>query len=412
MHLLVSAGVALRALRVNALRSGLTMLGIIIGVGAVIAMIAVGAGARARVTEQIQSLGSNLLIVSPGTASSGGVRLGYGSRPTITEEDGSAIAREIPGVRAAAPSVWAGSCCRLVYANLNWWTVVQGTVPEYEAIREWPVARGRYFTYDDVEAAGKVAVLGQTVVANLFGKSNPVGEVVRVGQIPFTVVGVLDRKGQNAFGNDQDDVVLVPITTAKKRVIGPEGPRGETVHAITVKVRDGASLKGVERQIRELLRQRHRLEAFHDDDFRVRSLAETLQAEEQSTRVLSILLGAIASVSLLVGGIGIMNIMLVSVTERTREIGIRLAVGARGTDIQTQFLVEAVTLALIGGTIGIALGVSAAYAIGYFAQWRTVIHPESILLAFGFAAAVGIVFGFYPARKAAALNPIDALRYE
>jgi putative ABC transport system permease protein len=407
----ICAMTALKTLRVNLLRTALTMLGIIIGVGAVIAMVSVGSGAQARVAEQIRGLGSNLIIISPGSASVGGVRKGRGSRPTITGEDAEAIAREIPAVQAVASSVWATGG-QVVYGNLNWWTAVQGTVPEFSEVRERSVAAGRFFTGEEVEDADKVALLGQTVVDNLFGTTNPIGEIVRIEQVPFTVIGVLERKGQNTRGDDQDDLALIPISAAKKRVIGPGGPRGDDVHAITVKVRTGGDLKGAEAQIRDLLRQQHRLSSVQGDDFQVRNLTELLRAEEESIRIHTILLGAIASVSLLVGGIGIMNIMLVSVTERTHEIGIRMAVGATGRDILTQFLVEAVTLALIGGMIGVALGVTASYAISYFAEWRTLVRPGSLVVSFVFAAAVGVFFGLYPARKAAALNPIEALRYE
>jgi putative ABC transport system permease protein len=410
VNLLACARIALRALRVNKLRSILTMLGIIIGVGAVIAMVSVGAGAQARVADQIRSLGSNLIIVLPGSFSSGGVRLGHGTRPTITEEDSTAIVHEIPAVHSAAPSYRGGG--QVVFGNTNWGTIIQGTIPEYEEARQWPAVAGRYFTQEELEGAGKVAVLGQTVVLNLFGGGDPIGTVVRVRQVPLTVIGVLDRKGQSSWGQDQDDIVLVPMTTAKKRVLGPSQPLASSVGAISVRVRDGEDMKAAEQQIRDLLRQRHKLQGYQEDDFWIRNLSEMLQAEEESSRILTILLGAIASVSLLVGGIGIMNIMLVSVTERTREIGLRMAVGARGRDILTQFLVEAVTLSLIGGTIGIGLGLAGSYAIAYFAEWRTLINAQAILLAFGFAAAVGVFFGFYPASQAARLNPIEALRYE
>jgi putative ABC transport system permease protein len=410
VSLLVCARVAMRALRANKLRSILTMLGIIIGVGAVIAMIAVGAGAQARVAEQIRSLGSNLIIVLPGSVTSGGVRLGFGTRPSITQDDAAAIATEIPAVQAVAPSVRGGG--QVVFGNTNWSTVIQGTTPWYEEARQWPVVVGRWFTQEDLEAAAKVALVGQTVAANVFGDSDPLGQVVRVKEVPLTVVGVLDRKGQSSWGQDQDDIVLIPITTANKRVLGPTHPLPTSVNAISVRVRDGENMKAVELGIKELLRGRHRLQPWQDDDFWVRNLSEMLQAEEESSRILTMLLAAIASVSLLVGGIGIMNIMLVSVTERTREIGLRMAVGARGRDILTQFLVEAVTLSLIGGALGIALGVVGSYAIAYLAQWRTLISSQAILLAFAFAAGVGVFFGFYPARKAAGLNPIEALRYE
>ena len=410
MSIFVSARIALRALRANVLRSVLTTLGIIIGVGAVIAMISIGAGAQARVAEQLKRLGSNLVYITPGSVSSGGVRLGYGTRPSITLDDATAISREIPPVLAAAPSVWTSS--QLVYGNMNWWAGIHGTSPAFEDVRSWPVVAGRYFSDDDVETGAKVALLGQTTASNLFGADDPVGQVIRIAHIPFTVVGVLERKGQNARGEDQDDNVLIPITTATMRVIGPGGPQGGAVHGITVKVRDGENVQAVEDQIRHLLRQRHNLQAFQDDDFRIRNLSEMLQAEEESTRVLTILLGAIASVSLLVGGIGITNIMLVSVTERTREIGLRMAVGARRTEILTQFLVEAITLSLVGGLIGIGLGVAGSYVIAYLAGWRTLVNVPAIVLAFGFAALVGVFFGLYPARKAARLDPIEALRYE
>jgi putative ABC transport system permease protein len=410
--LLLCARVALRALRLNLLRSALTMLGIIIGVSAVIATMSVGAGAQAEVMDELRRLGSNLLIVVPGSVSSSGVRLGAGTKAAITEGDATAIAREIPVVEAAAPSVWPGACCQVVFGNMNWWTATQGTTPDFREVRQWPVAAGRYFTRDEVAGADKVVLLGQTVVTNLFGSRNPVGETVRVGQVPLTVVGLLAPKGPNAKGQDQDDMILLPITTVMKRVTGTQWTKEGAVHAITVKVREGADLEAAARQVRRLLRQRHQLQTFQDDDFRVRNPTEMLQAEEESTRILTILLGAIASVSLLVGGIGIMNIMLVSVTERTREIGVRMAVGARRSDIRTQFLVEALTLALIGGLVGVGLGMFGSHAISYLARWRTVVRVEAILLAFGFAGGVGIFFGFYPARKASILNPIEALRHE
>jgi putative ABC transport system permease protein len=410
VNLLVCARIAMRALRANKLRSILTMLGIIIGVGAVIAMIAVGAGAQARVADQIRSLGSNLIIILPGSVTSGGVRLGFGTRPSITQEDAAAIAREVPAVHSAAPSVRGGG--QVVFGNTNWSTSIQGTTTSYEEARQWPVAAGRWFTQEELEGAAKVALVGQTVAANVWSGGDPVGQVVRVKEVPLTVVGVLDRKGQSSWGQDQDDVILIPITTANKRVLGPTHPLPTSVNAISVRVRDGEDMKAAEQQIKELLRARHRLQPWQDDDFWIRNLSEMLQAEEESSRILTMLLAAIASVSLLVGGIGIMNIMLVSVTERTREIGLRMAVGARARDILTQFLVEAVTLSLIGGALGVALGVGGSYAIAYLAQWRTLISTQAILLAFAFAAAVGVFFGFYPARKAAGLNPIEALRYE
>jgi putative ABC transport system permease protein len=407
---LQSSRVALRALRVNKLRSALTMLGIIIGVGAVIAMVGVGAGAQARVAEQIQSLGSNLIIVLSGSTTSGGIRLGQGSQLTITEEDAAALAREVPAIQAAAPSMRGNA--QVVYGNLNWATGIQGVTPEYAEVREWGVSSGRFLTPEDLDGASKVVMLGQTTAQNLFGDSDPLGQVIRIKKVPFTVIGILDRKGQNSWGQDQDDVALIPLSTAKKKVLGVSQANARSVGAISVKVRTGEDMSEAEAQMRALLRQRHRLQAYQDDDFTLRNLSEILQTQEESSRVMTYLLAAIASVSLLVGGIGIMNIMLVSVTERTREIGLRMAVGARGRDILMQFLVEAVTLSLIGGIIGIVLGLGGSRAISQFAEWRTQVPPEAIAMAFGFAACVGVFFGFYPARKAAQLDPIDALRYE
>ncbi len=405
-----SARIAVRALRVNKLRSALTMLGIVIGVGAVITMVAVGAGAQARVAEQIQSLGSNMIIVLSGSILSGGARMGSGSQLTITEDDAWAIQGEIPAVAAAAPTSRGGA--QVVYGNLSWATGIQGVTLEFFTAREWDVADGRLFSQEEVEGAGKVALVGLTVAGNLFGDSDPLGQVIRIKNVPFTVIGTLERKGQTTFGQDQDDTVLIPLSTAKKKVLGASQANARSVGSIAVKVREARAMSEAEQEIRGLLRQRHRLQAFQDDDFYIRNLTEVLQSQEASSRVLTLLLAAIASVSLLVGGIGIMNIMLVSVTERTREIGLRMAVGARGRDILLQFLVEAVTLSLIGGVIGIAMGLAGSYAIAYFAQWRTLVSTEAVFVAFVFAAAVGVFFGFYPARKAAALNPIDALRYE
>ena len=405
-----SIRIALRALRVNKLRSALTMLGIIIGVGAVIAMVAVGAGASARVAEQIQSLGSNLIIVLSGSVTSSGVRIGQGSQLTITEDDAAAIAREVPAVQVAAPSV--RGTAQVVFGNLNWATAVQGVTADYFEARDWVVLTGRPIGPEDVDGATKVVLLGQTTALNLFGDADPIDQIIRIKKVPFTVIGTLDRKGQNSWGQDQDDIMLVPISTAKKKVLGRSNSNPRAVQAISVKIWPGADMGTAEGQLRDLLRQRHRLQSYQDDDFTVRNLSEILQTQEQSSKVMTTLLAAIASVSLLVGGIGIMNIMLVSVTERTREIGLRMAVGARGRDILGQFLIEAVTLSLIGGVIGIAAGVGSAEALSYFAEWRTLVAPQAIALAFGFAAAVGVFFGFYPARKAARLDPIEALRYE
>jgi putative ABC transport system permease protein len=402
--------IALRSLRVNKLRSALTMLGIIIGVGAVITMVAVGAGAQARVAEQIRSLGSNLIIVLSGSVTSGGLRLGTGSQQTITEDDALAIGREVASVQVAAPSV--RGTAQIVFGNLNWSTAVQGVTADYFEARDWSLVSGRPIVSEDVDSAGKIALLGQTTALNLFADADPLGQIIRIKKVPFTVVGLLDRKGQNSWGQDQDDVVIIPISTAKKKVLGKSNSNPRAVGAISIKIRPGEDMGEAEAQIREFLRQRHRLQGYQDDDFWLRNLSEVLQTQEESSKVMTYLLAAIASVSLLVGGIGIMNIMLVSVTERTREIGLRMAVGARGRDILSQFLIEAVTLSLIGGLIGIAAGVGGAEALSYFAEWNTLVAPQSIGMAFGFAAAVGVFFGFYPARKAARLDPIEALRYE
>ena len=405
-----SVRIAVRSLRVNKLRSALTMLGIIIGVSAVIAMVGVGAGAQARVAEQIQSLGSNLIIALSGSATAGGIRLGTGSQLTISEDDANAIAREIPSVQVAASSV-RGSA-QVVFGNLNWSTVIQRITPVYFEARDWPVVDGRQISAEDVDGATKVALVGQTTALNLFGEAESVGQIIRIKKVPFTVIGMLDRKGQSSWGQDQDDVILIPISTAKKKVLGTSQANPRAVGSISIKIRAGEDMAEAESQIRALLRQRHRLQPFQEDDFWLRNLSEVLQTQEESSKVMTYLLAAIASVSLLVGGIGIMNIMLVSVTERTREIGLRMAVGARRRHILLQFLIEAVTLSLIGGIVGIAFGLGGSRAISYFAEWRTLVAPGAIVLAFGFAAGIGIFFGFYPARKASRLDPIEALRYE
>jgi len=406
-----SLAVALRALRVNSLRSALTMLGIIIGVGAVIVMVAIGSGAHQRVAEQIRSLGANLIILVPGAVTTSGARLGTGSRPSLTEEDALAIARELPVVEVAAP-VSRGQI-QIVFGNQNWSSYAQGVTADFLVAREWNIESGRLFTPEEASAAAKVTLIGKTVAEKLFGEGgDAVGQVIRVRHVPFTIIGVLEKKGQSTQGADQDDVILMPIATAKRRVLGITGTRARAVGSILVKVSEGESMKEAEQLIRDLLRQRHRLQPRQDDDFNIRNLADIMETREASSRILSLLLAAVASVSLLVGGIGIMNIMLVSVTERTREIGLRMAVGARGRDILVQFLVEAVTLSLIGGTIGIALGIAGSIAIASLAGWPTLVQPWAIGIAFLFSAAVGVFFGFYPARKASRLDPIEALRFE
>jgi len=410
MNFLALLRIALRALAVNKMRSALTMLGIVIGVGAVIVMIAVGAGAQARVEEQIRSLGSNLLLVMPGSTTSGGVRMGFGSGSTLTEDDVLAINREIPEA-IAAPAL-RGSA-QVIWGNSNWSTQIYGTTPEYLDVRQWPLVSGRTFEPAEMAGAAKVALIGATVARQLFGAADPLDQSIRIKRVPFTIIGVLDTKGQSLMGTDQDDLILVPIKTARSRVLGTaSAARNRTVGTIWVKAADGYDTKLVEEQVRALLRQRHRLQPGSDDDFSLRNLQEVMSAQEASSRVLALLLAAVASVSLLVGGIGIMNIMLVSVTERTREIGLRMAVGARTRDILGQFLVEAVTLSLIGGLIGVALGTGASLAIGSFLGWRVLLSPEAIGLAVAFAFVIGVFFGFYPARKAARLNPVEALRFE
>jgi putative ABC transport system permease protein len=402
--------VALRALAINKLRSALTMLGIVIGVGAVIVMIAVGAGAQARVEEQIRALGSNLLLIMPGATTAGGVRMGFGSSSTLSEDDVLAVNREIPEA-LAAPAL-RGSA-QVVWGNANWSTQIYGITPEYLDVRQWPLASGRSFEPTEVAGAGKVCLIGSTVAKQLFGSSDPVDQTIRIKRVPFTIIGVLETKGQSLMGTDQDDIILMPIATARTRVIGSvNAAKQRSVGTIWIKVADGVEASSVEGQVRALLRQRHRLQAGADDDFSLRNLAEVMAAQEASSRVLALLLAAVASVSLLVGGIGIMNIMLVSVTERTREIGLRMAVGARTRDILGQFLVEAVTLSLIGGLVGVALGIGAAMAIASFAGWRILLSPEAVGLAVAFAFVIGVFFGFYPARKAARLNPVEALRFE
>ena len=400
--------ISLRALRVNKMRSALTMLGIIIGVGAVIAMLAVGTGASERISQQIASIGSNLIIILPGSTTSGGLRMGMGSQPTLTKDDADAIQKECSAVQDVAPVL--NGAAQIVYGNQNWSTGVYGTTPSMLNIRDWPLSSGRPFTEQDVRSATKVCLLGQTVVENLFGSIDPVGQVVRIKKVPFTVIGILDKKGQSPQGQDQDDTVYIPVTTAQKKIFGTTFPG--MVRTIMVKGKSTEDLDTAEKQINELLRQRHHIGPKKDNDFTVRNLTQIMQVAEQSTKVVTLLLGAIASVSLLVGGIGIMNIMLVSVTERTREIGIRMAVGAKTWDIRLQFIIEALTLSLISGIVGIIAGVTGSKIISAFAGWSTIVSALSIVLAFGFSGLVGIFFGFYPAYKASLLNPIDALRYE
>ncbi len=404
-----SVQIAWRALRINKMRSALTMLGIVIGVAAVIAMVAVGSGAEERIREQIASIGSNVIIVLSGSITTSGIRIGTGNAQTLTEDDSRAIVRECDAVEYAAPAVRGG--VQTVYGNNNWGTQVLGTTPDYLKVRDLEIEKGQAFTAADVEADSKVALLGKTVVDNLFNGENPVGQILRIRKVPFTVIGTLVSKGQSPGGQDQDDVILMPIGAAKKKVIGTSQANYSAVGSIIVQAREGRG-QDAQQQMKALLRQRHRLQVNEDDDFTIRDMEEVFKAQETSARVMSILLAAIASVSLVVGGIGIMNIMLVSVTERTKEIGLRQAVGANTRDILGQFLIEAVTLSIAGGAVGIAAGITASILISYFADWSTVISPGSIALAFLFSALVGVFFGFYPARKAAFMDPIEALHYE
>ncbi|HLB05599.1 MAG TPA: ABC transporter permease, partial [Thermodesulfobacteriota bacterium] len=360
------------------------------------------------IEEQIASMGSNLLIVLPGATTAGGVRMGAGTQSTLSMGDAEAIQKECPAVLYVAPVL--GGVAQVVYGNQNWSTGITGTTPGIFEIRDWRFSEGRPFTDDDVRSASKVCLLGQIVVDNLFGSINPVGQIVRIKNVPFTVIGVLERKGQSATGQDQDDAIFIPVTTAQKKLFGTAFPG--MVRIISVKAKSADDLSSAEKQITELLRQRHRIGPKQDDDFSVRNLTQMMQAAEQSARVMGWLLGSVASVSLLVGGIGIMNIMLVSVTERTREIGIRMAVGAKTWDIRLQFLIEALILSLIGGIFGIILGISGSQLLSMMADWPTIVSPLSILLAFSFSGIVGIFFGYYPAMKASRLDPIEALRYE
>jgi putative ABC transport system permease protein len=397
--------IAFRALGRNKLRSFLTMLGIIIGVGAVITMVSIGEGAKALVRDQIASLGTNVLIVFPGSFTQGGARSGAGGRSTLTEGDARAIVNEAPGVALVSPTLRRNE--QIVASNQNWQTVVQGVAPEFQQIRKWELAEGRFISQTDVERVEKVALIGQTVAANLFGHGERLDAVIRVRNIPFRVVGVLAGKGQSSQGSDQDDVVMIPYTTMQKRVLSIT-----FVHSIMVSTFRADQNAQVQEAIAALLRERHRLQPDQDDDFSIRNLSDVAEAASATANVMAVLLGSIASVSLLVGGIGIMNIMLVSVTERTREIGIRMAVGARSRDILFQFVVEAVVMAAIGGALGILIGIGSSNLIHWTMKWPILIRPDIAVIALLVSGGVGVFFGLYPAQKAARLDPIEALRYE
>ncbi len=402
------SSIAFRAIRANKMRSILTSLGIIIGVAAVIVMLSIGNGAQISLQNEMKTMGSNLIIVRSGVATSSGARGGHGSQPTMKASDGEAIQEKISAIKLASPVL--EETAQLVYGNANWSTGVTGTDNRQFQIKEWDLAYGRFFSESDLKNANKTAILGQTVVKELFGDVDPLGRTVRIKGIPFKVIGVLEARGQTSFGMDQDDVVYIPITTAQKKVMGIQFP--DQVKFITLQAVDAESTYTSQEEIRELLRQRHNLGANKEDDFVIRNLTQMMEMMENSTKIMTILLGSIASISLLVGGIGIMNIMLVSVTERTREIGIRMAIGAKSWDIRWQFLTEALVLSLIGGLVGVVLGLGGSFLVSVFTSLSAKVSLFYVLLPFSFAGMVGLFFGFYPAYKASLLNPINALRYE
>jgi putative ABC transport system permease protein len=411
MKVVESSLISFRALRANKMRSFLTMLGIIIGVASVIAMIAVGAGAQMEVMERIRSLGTNLVMVAPGAAQEGGAQLEAGSRHTLTERDAVAIATDVPLVAAVAPSL--SGPAQAVRGNKNWRTTIRGTTAQWFSAQDWPLKEGRYFSVSEETSAGKVAVLGHTVAEKLFGEITPIGQTIRINNTPFDVIGVLREKGMLQQTNDQDDQIFLPIATAKRRVIGSaKEVSRESVDFILVKVASEDAITATKVRIRNLLRSRHWLGSHKQDDFRFHDPTAAMEAQRETIRTVTYLLGAIASISMIVGGISIMNIMLVSVTERTREIGIRMAVGARPRDIRNQFLIEALTICLLGGVIGVLCGIGAAVGIGKIAGWAIFLGPDAVLFALGFASAIGIFFGYYPAIKASRLDPIEALRFE
>jgi putative ABC transport system permease protein len=410
MRVLDCAVVAATSLAANPMRSLLTALGIVIGVGAFVAMLAVGNGAQHQIETAIRTLGSNLLVVGNGSRTAGGREVGQGNFFTLTEADAAALAREIPSIQVAAGSV-AGEA-QLIYGNRNWRTTVRGVTPEYFVARDWRLARGRGFAAEDQSAIAKVVLLGKTVAEQLFGASDPIGETIRIARVPFVVIGVMAEKGPAPWGGNQDDVVYMPLSTAKKRLFGSRQLRGDLLGQITVKAVSADAVKSVEGDIASVLRRRHGLAAGAKDDFFVSNVAEALSARVESSRVMAILLASVAGISLLVGGVGIMNIMLVSVSERTREIGLRMAVGSKPSDVMIQFITEALLLAVVGGLLGTIVGIVGSIVIARVAHWPVLIGPDAIIAATAVSGAVGVFFGYYPARRAAELDPIDALRQE
>ncbi len=405
MDLTATIRVAMRALARNKMRTALTMLGIIIGVGAVICTVAIGEGAANQVQEAIRNLGDNIIFIAAGSVNQHGVHAGSGATKTLTVADAKAIRQQIPLVARVSPGV--GAAAQIVYGNQNWYTRIRGVGTDYLGIRRWAIDEGSAFSDHEVDSAADVCLLGQTVVLNLFGDENPVGKTVRIQNIPFRVMGVLASKGQSPFGQDEDDTIIMPYTTVQKKIVGIDW-----LNFVMCSATSQNAIHPAQAQLEGLLRERHHLRPDEDDDFIIRSPTDLADAQAQSGRIMTLLLASIASVSLLVGGIGIMNIMLVSVTERTREIGVRMAVGATEQDVQMQFLSEATVLSLLGGTAGVLFGVAGSMAVSNMLRWPTTIPPEAIGIAVLFSAGVGIFFGYYPARKAAHLDPIEALRYE
>ncbi|MBP3924338.1 ABC transporter permease [bacterium] len=399
---------AVVSLKINKMRSMLTSLGIIIGVSAVIIMLAVGTGSSQKIAKDMEAMGSNLLMIRSASATSGGVRMGSGTKPTLTLKDAAAIEKNCRGILAIAP--YSAEAKQLTYGNQNWSTSVGGTTASYLYIRNYEISSGRNFIPEDIQNNAKVTIIGNTIANELFGDVDPIGKTMRVGNIPFKVIGLLKTKGQSGMGMDQDDLIFIPITTAQKKVFGTSFPG--TIDRINVKAQNDEIIETTQTEITELLRTRHHIGKNQDDDFEVRNLAEMQETIKSSAKTMSILLGAIASVSLLVGGIGIMNIMLVSVTERTKEIGIRMAIGAKASDIRIQFLIESFILSMVGGLIGVAVGILGAYIVKWTTGTTIAITSMSIFLSLGFSGAIGVLFGYYPAYKASLLNPIDALRYE